>query len=83
MFVVPLPIFDSDTTSATGEAEGGGESGGEIPAPALPEDLRWRGTPLRMGDWAAWFESQLKLSTKVWVPRGINISVRIKLRERA
>ena len=35
-----------------------------MPAPELDE-LRWRATPLRTEDWASWFESQLKLTSKV------------------
>ena len=51
-----LPSQSSD------EAEEGSADG--LP-PLTPEDLRWRADPLRTEEWVQWFETQLKLSTKV------------------
>jgi hypothetical protein len=70
VLLVPLPIFGD-----------GGASAADVP-PLTKDDLRWRATPLRTDDWAAWFGQQLSASSKT-SEQGLYVSLRMDGRVRA
>jgi hypothetical protein len=61
----------------------GGEEGADAALPPLtPEDLRWRATPIRMGDWQRWFDDQAKAASKA-TEKGLYVGLRMDGRVRA
>jgi hypothetical protein len=75
VLVVPLPIY------AAGGALTSSSDDQDLPAPG-PEELRWRASAIRLGDWKAWFDVQSSAAGK-GVGRGLYVSLRMDGRVRA
>lgn len=77
VLVVPLPFVPP---SGSGGAEAEAAAAAAL-APPGPEDLRWRATPIRLGDWQAWFQKQAAMAGK-GLGDGLYISLRLDGRVR-
>lgn len=81
VLVVPVPIYDAQQQAA---GEAASTSAAEVPGlpPLASEDLRWRATALRLGEWSDWFSEQLKFS-KANTEQGLYVGLRMDGRVRA
>ena len=77
VLVVPLP-FMAASGSSSEEAEAAAAAALE---PPTPDDLRWRATPIRLGDWQAWFQKQAAMAGK-GLEDGLYVSLRLDGRVR-
>ena len=78
VLVVPLPFVTPPGGGGGAEAEAAAAA---ALAPPGPEDLRWRATPIRLGEWQAWFQKQAAMAGK-GLGEGLYISLRLDGRVR-
>lgn len=78
VLVVPLPFVTPADGSSSAEAEAAAAA---ALAPPSAEDLRWRATPIRLGEWQAWFQKQAAMAGK-GLGDGLYISLRLDGRVR-
>lgn len=68
---IPLPVYEDTPTSDPTQ----------LP-PLTPADLRWRAQPLRVNEWRAWFDEQLRFTPKASADRGLYVGLRMDGRVR-
>lgn len=69
VMVIPLPIFEGSNAEKDKQNQ------------LTDKDLKWKATALRQGDWANWFETQMKTANKK-PEKGLYISLRMDGRVR-
>lgn len=79
VLVVPLPFMPESSPSSSGGADA--EPAAASLAPPGADDLRWRATAVRQGEWRSWFEQQAKLANK-GLEGGLYVSLRLDGRVR-
>ncbi|KAI7843980.1 hypothetical protein COHA_002518 [Chlorella ohadii] len=77
VLVVPLPFMAASGSSSAEEEA----AAATALAPPGAEDLRWRATPIRLGDWQAWFQKQAAMAGK-GLADGLYVSLRLDGRVR-
>lgn len=77
VLVVPLPFMAADSSSSA-EAVAAADA---ALAPPGADDLRWRATPIRLGEWQAWFQKQAAMAGK-GLADGLYVSLRLDGRVR-
>lgn len=83
VFVVGIPIYEEEEEGGGRETEGSlGPSLAAVPPLQHPEDLRWRGRPIRKDDWKKWFNDQAAAASKATV-KGLYVGLRKDGRVRA
>lgn len=69
VMVIPLPIFEDSNAEKDKQNQ------------LTDKDLKWKATALRQGDWASWFQTQMKTANKK-PEKGLYISLRMDGRVR-